>query len=53
MELEAYKANLAKAKAPVSSNPAPCLAMPEERDKTYKEAAQKFPLQTRVTKGLN
>ena len=53
MELEAYRANLAKAKAPVSSNPTSGLEMPEERAKTYKEAAQKFPLQTRTIEGLN
>ena len=52
MKLKAYKANLAKAKVPVSSNPAPSLAMPEERAKTYKEATQKFPLETRSIEGL-
>ena len=43
MELEAYKANLAKVKTPVNSNPAPSLVIPKVRAKTYKEAAQKFP----------
>ena len=48
IELEAYRANLASAKVPVSSNLAPSLAMHEERAKTYKEVAQKFQLQTRA-----
>ena len=52
MGLEAYKANLAKLKAPASSNPTPSVMMPEERANTYKEATQQFPLQTRAIEGL-
>ena len=51
MELEAYRADLAKSKVLVNSKSTPNLVMHEEIAKTYKEVAQKFPLQTRVIEG--
>ena len=43
MELEAYRLGLSKAKVPRNAKTNPRLAMPEEKAKTYKEVAQKFP----------
>ena len=52
VELEAYMISLAKAKVPANAKTNPSLVVPEEKAKTYKEAGQKFPLQTRAIEGL-
>lgn len=51
MKLEEYKANITKAKVSAKSSPTPNPVMHEERDKTYKQAVQKFPLETRAIEG--
>ena len=52
MKFEVYRTSLAKAKVRANATKNPSLAVPEEKSKTYKEAAQKFPLQTRAIEGL-